>query len=332
MEVNRIMDNHAPERARLSGRIRLLPARGGGLAGRSPKRMALGIAVLGCWIGLAFPCAAVEITDDLGQTITLARPARRIIPLYGAFSEMLFAIGAGRQIAARTQADQFPPEMANLPSVGTHMKPNVEMVLGLKPDLVIQSEARNAAGDEIRKIREAGIPVAVFGPGQFEDIFSVMRRLGILAGCEKEAEAAVAGLRARLQAVRARVGDVPRKRKVFFEVRSEPLAAAGQDSVVQQVIDAAGAENVVKSQRAIVQYNVETLLTNEVDWYVVQKGPMNRNPPEPARRTHFDRLRAVRDGKVFAVDELVYSRPGPRSVQAVEELARTLYPERFEGP
>lgn len=267
--------------------------------------------------------------DDVGQTVTLAQPARRIIPLYGAFSEMLFAMGAGKQVAARTQADQFPAEIMKVPSIGTHMKPNVEMIVGLKPDLVIQSEARNAVSDEIKKIREAGIPVAVFGPERFEDLFSVMRRMGVLAGCEAEAEKTVAGLNARLQSVRERVAGVDKKRRIFFEVRAEPLAAAGQGSIVQQVIDAAGAENVVKSPRAIVQVNLETLLTEAVDLYVVQKGPMNRNPQDPAQRMHFDRLRAVREGKVLAVDELVYSRPGPRSVQAVEELARAVYPESF---
>ncbi|MHC1741613.1 MAG: ABC transporter substrate-binding protein [Syntrophobacteraceae bacterium] len=278
---------------------------------------------------LAKPCAAIEITDDLGRTITLAQPARRIIPLYGAFSEMLFTMGAGKQVAARTQADQFPPEIEKLPSIGTHMKPNVEMILGLKPDLVIQSEARNAASDEIRKIQEAGIPVAVFGAERFEELFSVMRRLGVLAGCTDEAEKAIVALEERLRAVRARVGSVTKKRRIFFEVRSEPLAAAGQGSIVQEVIDGAGAENVVKSPKGIIQYNLETLLTEDVDFYVVQRGPMNRNPVEPARRTHFDRVRAVLEGKVLTVDELIYSRPGPRSVLAVEELAAAVYPERF---
>jgi iron complex transport system substrate-binding protein len=282
-------------------------------------------------LGLPVPSRALEIRDDLGQTISLPQPARRIIPLYGAFTEMLFAMGAGKQVVARTQADQYPPEVAKVPSIGTHMKPNVEMILGLKPDLVIQSEARNAASDELKKIRGAGIPVAVFGPERFEDIFSVMRRVGVLAGCEGEAERTIAGLRERLQTVRERVGGATPKRRVFFEVRAEPLAAAGQGSVVQEVIDAAGAENVVKSPRAIVQVSLEALLTEDVDLYVVQKGPMNRNPPEPSQRAHFGRLRAVREGKVFAVDELVYSRPGPRSVQAVEELARTLYPDCFVG-
>jgi iron complex transport system substrate-binding protein len=289
--------------------------------------IAIALAAISLWSAL--PCAALEITDDLGQTITLPQPARRIIPLYGAFSEMLFAMGAGKQVAARTQADQFPAEIMKVPSIGTHMKPNVEMILGLKPDLVIQSEARNAVSDEIKKIREAGIPVAVFGPERFEDLFSVMRRLGVLAGCEGEAQKTVAALSARLGMVRDRVAHVERKRRIFFEVRAEPLAAAGQGSIVQQVLDATGAENVVKSPRAIVQVNLEMLLTEDVDLYVIQKGPMNRNPQDPAQRMHFDRLRAVREGKVFTVDELVYSRPGPRSVQAVEELAKAIYPESF---
>jgi len=112
----------------------------------------------------------IRITDDWGQEVQLREPARRVIPLYGAFAEMLYAIGAGATVAARTQADRFPPDLLQLPSVGTHMKPNVEMILGLKPDLVIQSAGRREATPEIQRIQAAGVPLAVFDPKTFEQI------------------------------------------------------------------------------------------------------------------------------------------------------------------
>jgi iron complex transport system substrate-binding protein len=135
-------------------------------------------------IMLAFPSIVlpVQIKDDLGHDVCLREPAKRIIPLYGAFAEMLFAIGAGKEVAARTQADQFPPELVKLPSVGTHMRPNVEMIIGLKPDLVVQSGSRWAAEGDMSRLQGAGIPVAVFSPNTFEGIFSTMERLAILVG------------------------------------------------------------------------------------------------------------------------------------------------------
>jgi len=273
---------------------------------------------------------AVQITDDLGTTVTLSQPAARIISLYGAFAEMLYAVGAGSRLAARTQADAYPPEILKLPSVGTHMKPNFEMIIGFKPDLVIQSASRREEMPDMERLSGVGIPVAVFAPKSFEDIFSTMERLGVITGCEGEAGAAVARMKQRLARVQAKLAGIEKRRRVFFEIRAEPLTGAGRGSIVQRILAAAGAENVLRSEKAIVQYSLEALLLDDPDVYVMQRGPMNRNPAELAARAHFDRLRCVKEGKIVPVDEFIFSRPGPRCVEAVEQLAAALYPTRFD--
>ncbi|MHC1724925.1 MAG: ABC transporter substrate-binding protein [Syntrophobacteraceae bacterium] len=271
----------------------------------------------------------VEITDDLGQKITLAEPARRIITLYGAFAEMLFSIDAGGAVIARTQADTFPAELAKLPSVGTHMRPNVETILGLKPDLVIQSASRREETPEISRLIDSGIPVAVFAPRSFKEIFSVIERLGSLSGKSSEASAFSAALAQRLEAVRSKLGSGEGTPRVFFEIRAEPLTGAGRGSIVHEIIKAAGAENTLNVDKSIVQFNLEALLFENPDYYIVQQGPMNKNPIPPEKRAHFDRLKCVQQGKVIFVDELIFSRPGPRCVDAVEQLAAILHPGLF---
>ncbi len=275
------------------------------------------------------PAVSVEITDDLGQKISLQQPAHRIIPLYGAFAEMLFSIGAGDFVVARTQADNYPPRLTDLPSVGTHMRPNVEMIMGLKPDLVIQSATRRDETPEISRLSDSGIPVAVFAPRNFPEIFSVIERLGVLTGHSSEASVFVETLRSRLAAVRDKLAGVETKPKVFFEIRAEPLTGAGYGSIVQEILNAVAAENALKNDKAIVQYNIEALLVQNPDFYIVQEGPMNRNPMPPAKRPHFDRLKCVQEGRVLTADEFIFSRPGPRCVDAVEQLAAVLYPDRF---
>ncbi len=284
------------------------------------------LAMLFC---IANPAWSIEIMDDLGQKIVLDGPAGRIIPLYGAFAEMLFSVGAGDAVIARTQADTFPPELERLPSVGTHMKPNVEMILGLKPDLVIESESRREETPEISRLIDSGIKVAVFSPKTFEQIFSVIERLGIISGHGQEASEFSAKLAARLEVVREKLAGIQRKPKIFFEIRAEPLTAAGRGSIVQEILKASGAENAIENDRAIVQFSLEALLVQDPDFYIVQQGPMNKNPLNPAKRAHFDHLKSVREAKVLFADEFLYSRPGPRCVEAVEQLAATLYPERF---
>ena len=112
--------------------------------------------------------AEVQITDDLGQVISLEGPARRVISLYGAYSEILFAMGLEDRLVARTRADRFPPAILNKPSVGTHLRPNMELVLGLQPDLIIQASGRKYGHEVIRQIEERGLVVASFQPTTYE--------------------------------------------------------------------------------------------------------------------------------------------------------------------
>lgn len=299
---------------------------------KRPRVIFARLAALAAAVAVFFPQLglSLEIVDDLGRPVALERPAQRVIPLYGAFAEMLFTLGAGSQVVARTQADQFPKDILNLPAVGTHMRPNVEMILGMKPDLVILSATRGETSLEAGRLRDAGIPVAVFAPSNFQQIFSVMRRLGDLTGHGDEATKAIGSMEKRLADVKGLLAEAKERPRVFFEVRAEPLTGAGRGSIVEQILAAAGAENVVKSEKAIVRYSFEALLLDNPEVYIVQQGPMNRNPSAPAQRPHFHRLRAVQNGRVISVDELLYSRPGPRCVDAVEQLASALYPHLFK--
>jgi iron complex transport system substrate-binding protein len=271
--------------------------------------------------------AEVRVTDDLGQVIALKEPAQRIISLYGAYSEILFAIGAGDRLVARTSSDRFPPSILEKPSVGTHLRPNMELVLGLQPDLIIDAVGMKHGHEVIRQIQQKGLTVAVFQPRSFAELFSVIDRLGILTGEEPKAQALVNGQNSRLQQIDLRLAQNKDRPKVFFEVRYPNLLGAGQGSIVNDVILKAGGVNCLPNEKKLVRINIETLIDYDPDVYVVQKGPMNRNPGSPESRPNFQVLKAVQQGRVFFVDEYVFSRPGPRSVEAVEKLAAYLHPE-----
>jgi iron complex transport system substrate-binding protein len=149
---------------------------------------------------------SIQITDDLGHEIVLREPARRIIPLYGAFAEMLFAIGAGKEVVARTQADQFPPGIINLPSVGTHMRPNVEMIIGLKPDLVVMDTVMIERGYKcVAQMERAGLPLLFLDLSHdpFRGPQQRLRLLGKALGREERAEAVARLLCTTEQTVRS---------------------------------------------------------------------------------------------------------------------------------
>ena len=274
----------------------------------------------------AMAVAEVRVIDDLGQVISLKKPARRIISLYGGYSEILFAMGFGDSLVARTRADRFPAAILEKPSVGTHLRPNMELVLGLQPDLIIQAAGRKNGHEVIRQIQQRGFTVASFQPSSFAELFSVILRLGTLTGGEEQADLLVHRLKYRLQKLQQRLDKSEQRPTVFFEVRYPNLLGAGQGSMVNDVIVKAGGINCLPNEKKLVRINIETLIGYNPEVYVVQKGPMNKNPGDPRSRPNFQVIEAVQKGRVLVVDEHLFSRPGPRSVDAAEKLAAFLHP------
>ena len=265
--------------------------------------------------------APIEVTDDTGVSVRLDRPATRIIALYGAYSELLLALDARNLLAARTVADAQLPELADLPAVGTHMRPNAELIVAQKPDLVLQLAGRREALLQTEALRKLGVNVLTFEMDSFDKMFGVLEKLGRLTGRERQA----AGLIRDWSALRARnAGRKPLR--VFYEVRYPNLLAAGQGSIVNEIIAAAGGENVVGDDKKLVRFNEEALIQADPDAYLIQKGPMNPDPQPLTERAHYRDLRAARAGRVLVVDEDRFARPGPRSVEAAEELEKWLHP------
>lgn len=269
--------------------------------------------------------APIEVVDDTGVTLTLDKPATRIIALYGAYNELLLALDARDLLVARTVADAHLPELAGLPAIGTHMRPNAELIVAQKPDLVLQLAGRREALLQTESLRKLGINVLTFEVDSFGKMFDVLEKLGRLTGREQKAAGLIRDWRVRLATLRARhAGEKPVR--VFYEVRYPNLLAAGQGSIVNEIIAVAGGENVVTDDKKLVRFNEEALILADPDVYLIQKGPMNPDPQTLPERAHYRELRAVRTGRVLMVDEDRFARPGPRAVEAAEELERWLHP------
>lgn len=313
---------------------------------RGCHRFSWGAAFLIAFLSAYLPppllyAAEVSIRDDAGREVRLKAPARRVIPLYAAFTDMFTAMDRAVYVIARTKADTgngLPPET---PIIGTHMRPNMELVLALKPDLVLQMGGRAEAAQSVAALEKFAVPAAFFEVRSFSDLFSVIERVGILTGTENEAKTLVAALKKRLAAVAATIASAPARRpSVFFEVRYPNLLAAGPDSLVTDIIRAAGGRNALVDEDApgavasrykgrVVRLSEEELIRLNPDFYCIQSGPMNKNPVPLAERPHFASLRAAKPGRNALVDEHIFSRPGPRAVDAVARLARLLHPGLF---
>lgn len=273
-----------------------------------------------------FEAKAISIVDDFGDTVHLDRPAGRIICLYGALNEIVMDMGGEDLLIARTNADGYLPGLKDKPSIGTHMRPSLELVAGLKPDLVLQMSGRKQASESLRAIRDFGIPVALFKAESLDGVFSIYRRIGKLTGLEHKAEDRIMAMERQVTRIHAAIG-VKKRAKVFFEVRYPNLLASGKSSIVTDIINRAGGINCVNVDKKLVRMSEEELIRLNPDYYLYQKGPMNPNPVPPQNRPHFKSLKAVKSGQVYLVDEKLFSRPGPGTIKAIAVLAAILHPE-----
>lgn len=272
------------------------------------------------------PVEALSIIDDTNQLIKLQRPAQRIIALYGGYNEIVAALGIEGRLIARTKADRIPESIINKPVLGTHMRPNIELTMSLKPDLILQNAGRREAMIPVDQLKKLGFQVAVFSPETFDELFSVIERIGILTGTSDRAKLLVQTMGLRLKNVQDKVSKISQKPEVFFEARYPNLLAAGQSSIVNDIIRYAGGNNCVSVQKKFVRVNEESLLSWDPDFYLIQIGPMNRNPVKLKDRAHYKKLRVVSEKKYLEVDEQIFSRPGPRSIEAVEKLSQFIFP------
>jgi len=201
----------------------------------------------------------IRVVDDAGQEIVLDRPAVRVIALYGAFNEILDGLGKADVIVARTNADTIPTRIATLPVIGTHMRPNIEAVLAQKPDLVLQMAGRKEASLPVDALRKRGLRVAVFRAASFAELFSVIRRVGVLTGSEAQADDMVRGMEARLATLDAKVAATQQRPRVFYEVRSPNMLGAGRTGLVAEIIRRAGGVNCVEERVKFARLSEEEI-------------------------------------------------------------------------
>jgi iron complex transport system substrate-binding protein len=272
----------------------------------------------------------------LGCLGAVQQPARRIVSIVPALTEMLFAIGAGPQVIAVSSYDDFPPAVKSLPRVGALLDPDVERILVLRPDLVVSYGSQT---DLHGQLKRAHIAVFSYRHAGLAGMFETLAALGALTGRGAEAERLTRDLRARFDAVRARVKG-RRKPRTLLVFERDPMTlrglyVSGGRGFLHEMLEIAGGDNVFADvQREAVQPSHETLLARAPDVIVEVRGTAMLASPAAADERKawavLGSIPAVRRGRIHLVagDHMVV--PGPRVAQGIEALARALHPEAFK--
>lgn len=266
--------------------------------------------------------APLTLTDDAGNTVRLAGPARRIVALAPHLVENLYAIGAGDRLVGAVEYSDYPPEAKAIPRVGGYSQLDVEAVVARGPDLVIGWQSGNSPAP-IERLRSLGIPVYLSQPNRFEDVAVELERLGQLTGREKAAAEEAKRFRQRLDKLRATYAGKAKVR-VFYQIWETPLSTIGGRQIISSTIAACGGENVFADLKPMApQVSVEAVLAKDAEAFVAGgMGEIRRDWLDKWRR--WPQLTAVKRDNLFFVPADLMQRHTPRLLDGAERLCAHL--------
>jgi iron complex transport system substrate-binding protein len=262
--------------------------------------------------------APLVVVDDAGDTVRLASPARRIVSLIPATTELLFALGAGERVVGRTHWCDYPQEVATVPDLGDGMSPNLEAVVAARPDLVVLYLSGQNGGAAAR-LRGLGIPAIQVRSDLLADVPRLARLFGRLTGRTATADSLAAVFERELAA--ATVPSPARPPSVFLLVWDEPPMTVGRGSYLSELIERAGGINAYADlPTSSGQISVESAAARDPDVILT----LSETIPAFALRPEWQVVEAVREQRFVRIAGSEFSRPGPRSPAAVRELAAAL--------
>lgn len=277
---------------------------------------------------------AIRLTDGLGTVIELAGPARRIVALGSSNTEILFALGAGGQLAGCDQSSDYPPEAKALATISAgYGTIDTESIKALDPDLVLAAEILSP--EQVAAMRGIGLNVFYLAnPKSLPDgLYANLRTVGALTGRADEAAALIAQLAGRFKIVTDRIAAASDLPLVFFELdASDPARpfTAGAGTFVDMLITLAGGRNLGAGMpSAWAQISAEEIFRQDPDLIILGDTAFGATVASVADRPGWSNLTAVKNGKVFAVDSNLVLRPGPRLIDGLEALAPLVHPEAF---
>jgi iron complex transport system substrate-binding protein len=290
---------------------------------QSMKRMCLLAAVF------AAPLAsAVTVRDDAGNTVTLNRPAARVISMSPHVTELLFAAGGGSRIVGAVSYSDYPEAAKSIPRIGSNREIDLERVIAMKPDLVV-AWMHNSSERQIEMVRKLGVPVFLSDPQTLEGIPQNVMRLGHLMGTEALANAAATELRDRLAKLRIRYAGRPLVR-TFYQVWDKPLYTLSGKHIITDALRLCGAENIFDKLAVTAPVvTVESVLQADPEAIF---GTAEKNYGGVKLWEPYATLTATRNGNLFTVDGDLLNRAGPRMVAGTAVLCEKLELARQHRP
>lgn len=273
----------------------------------------------------------VTITDYLSGEVILQDRPQRIISLAPSVTEMLFAIGLEEKVVGVTTFADYPPSALRKEKIGSITEINIEKIVKLEPDLVIAAPINKMSA--INKLKDIGIKVVGFKPRTINDTITVLKKLGKITGQREETRKIVTEMYIQLAEIKNMVEDHLKNHsrpKVFYEIWNNPLTTVGEDTFIDNMIKLAGGINIgAKANGAWPQYSLEKLLLENPGVYISSphSAPHRVSVGAVKNRDEFRTIKAIKNNRIYIVDQDIISRASPRIVKGLKILVKAIFPE-----
>jgi cobalamin transport system substrate-binding protein len=288
-----------------------------------------------------FSCSAPEPTtspesisatrtfvDDEGRKIAVPEKINRVVSLAPNLTEIVFALGAGDRLVGNTTYCDYPPDAKVITKVGDTLHPSIERIIALKPQVVLVSTASQLEAFT-RQLDDHKIAVYVTNPKTLDEVFRSMKNLGELLGEAKRAETVVGELQSRAATVETATNQVKPVR-VFYQVSGEPLYTIGRDAYLTDLVRRAGGVSVTADvPSGFPRYSDEAALAAQPEAIILPTGG-SMGSANASVALSLKNSPAARNNRVYKINDDHLSRPGPRLLDGLEEMARALHPEVFK--
>ncbi|HEV2171545.1 MAG TPA: ABC transporter substrate-binding protein [Candidatus Binatus sp.] len=256
-----------------------------------------------------------------------AAPAMRIVSLAPSTTEILFALGAGPEVVGVSQYDDYPPQVHDLPRVGSFLTPNLEAILALRPTLVVGLELSSDVR-QIRALNSMGYPVLLVSDNSLQEIEDSIEKVGGRIDRKSEADQLVAQIKGQVAGVQERLINAKAVRTLML-VGHQPIVAVGVGTYLDELMRIARADNIADAAgEQWPHLSMEFIIAMRPE--VILDGAMGSDPASSDFWQKYPTIPAVRDHRVLGYAEDPMLHAGPRVGQSLAIMARTVHPEAFD--
>lgn len=277
----------------------------------------------------------LSLQDAVGNKVTIEQKPEKIVSLIPSNTEAVFALGSGEKVIGVSENDNYPEETKDIQKIGG-MEIDTEMILALQPDIVLAHESAHNSKEGIQQLKDAGIPVLIVNDAKsFKEVYTSIEMIGTAIGELDKAKEIVKTMQNKLEKIKEKAKAIKSedRKSVFVEVSPSPeIYTTGKNTFMDEMLDIISADNVAGELDGWVKLDEESMIAANPDVIITTYGYYTGDPvKEVTGRNGWADIQAVKNGEVFDVHSDIVTRSGPRLIEGVEELAKSVYPNVFKN-